>query len=247
LTKAKEVSEKVYLSIIIPAYNEEENIAFTLSKIAEYLKGKEFSYDITVVDDGSGDATVRKALEFKDKLNNFQVIESKPNRGKGFVLKKSMLQAAGEYIMFMDADSSVSIGELDKFLLQLKDGSDIYIASRRISGAEVIMPWQREIAGKVFILLSKFILGLPVNDINCGFKLFRRDAARDVFSRQVMNDWSYDAEILFLSKKYGYKVKEIPVKWVYKATSKVRPLRDAISSFISLMKIRNNEINKKYE
>ena len=241
------MSENIYLSIIIPAYNEEENIAFTLSKVAGYLKEKDFTYEVTVVDDGSQDATVQKALEFKDKMNNFQVIESKPNRGKGFVLKKSMLQANGEYIMFMDADSSVLIEELDKFLPCLNDGNDIYIASRRIPGAEVIMPWQREMAGKVFILLSKLILGLPVNDINCGFKLFRRDVARDVFSEQIMYDWSYDAEILFLSKKHGYKVKEIPVKWVYKDTSKVRPLRDAIGSFVSLMKIRSNNINKRYK
>jgi dolichyl-phosphate beta-glucosyltransferase len=240
------VSEKVYLSIIIPAYNEEENIAFTLSRVAEYLKGKDFSYEVTVIDDGSGDATVRKALEFKDKLNNFRVIESKPNRGKGFVLKKSMLQANGEYVMFMDADSSVSIKELDKFLPQLENGSDIYIASRRIPGASVSMPLKREVAGKVYIFLCKTILNIRVSDINCGFKMFRCDAAKNVFSRQIMYDWSYDAEILFLAEKYGYKIKEIPVEWVYKATSKVRPVRDAVNSFKSLIKIKNNDKNGEY-
>ena len=240
------MSDSVKLSIIIPAYKEEANISSTLVSVSEYLGKKDLSCEVIVVDDGSTDSTVSKALDFSGKLPNFRVIESKPNRGKGYVLKKAMLEAKGEWLMFMDADSSVLVSELDNFLPALTEEYDIYIASRRIPGSDVDMPLKRELFGKIYIALARVVLGLKVSDINCGFKLFSRRAARDAFSRQTMNDWSYDAEVLHIANKAGYKIKEIPVKWVYKDTSKVSPLRDGIKSFWSLLRIKSNELSGKY-
>lgn len=240
------MSDSVKLSIIIPAYKEEANISSTLVSVSEYLGKNDLSCEVIVVDDGSTDSTVSKALDFRGKLPNFRVIESKPNRGKGYVLKKAMLEAEGEWLMFMDADSSVLVSELDNFLPALTEEYDIYIASRRIPGSDVDMPLKRELFGKIYIALARVVLGLKVSDINCGFKLFSRRAARDAFSRQTMNDWSYDAEVLHIANKAGYKIKEIPVKWVYKDTSKVSPLRDGIKSFWSLLRIKSNELSGKY-
>ncbi|MGB3056575.1 MAG: dolichyl-phosphate beta-glucosyltransferase [Candidatus Omnitrophota bacterium] len=240
--------EELFLSVIIPSYNEERNIVSTLSEIAEYLGKKDFSYELILIDDGSEDPTVRSSREFENKISNFQLIESKPNRGKGYVLKKAMMKARGEYVMFMDADNSTSIYELDKFLPYLEEGYDAVIASRRIKGAEVVVPESvlRVLMGNVYILLSRIIFKLRVNDINCGFKAYRRDAARKIFSLQKMNDWSFDTELIFLIHKFGMRVKEVPVKWAHKYTSKVKPFRAGIQSFLSLLKIKLSDLKGDY-
>ncbi len=238
--------EKVFLSVVIPAYNEEMNISDTLGDIKGYLDGKDFTYEVIVIDDGSGDDTVMKARRFRDKLDNLNVIESRPNRGKGYVLKKAIMEARGDYILFMDADNSTSIREMDSFLPLFEKGFDIYIASRRIPGARVSMPASREVMGKVYITLARMLLGVKVSDVNCGFKVFRREAAREVFSRQTMDDWSFDAEVLHIAGKRKYSIREVPVRWVYKDTSKVRPLADALKSFKSLFAIRMKDLKGIY-
>lgn len=235
-----------YLSIIIPAYNEEKNIEGTLSDIEKYLLKKDFEHELILIDDGSIDWTVPKAQDFKGRLKNFSIIESKPNRGKGHVIKKAMLEAKGECVLFMDADNSTSIRELDKFLPVIARDIPIYIASRRISGSRVDVPLSRRVLGFVYIFFSRVILGLRVSDINCGFKIYRREVIREIFSKQLMNDWSFDAEDLFIASKRGYRIKEVPVEWAHKNTSKVRPLKDGINSFISLAKIRANDLAGKY-
>ena len=240
---------EIYLSAIIPAYNEEANISGTLREVAEYLKGKDFTSEVIVVDDGSKDATSQKALEFDQEIDNFRLIESKPNRGKGYVLKKAMLEARGKYLMFMDADNSTSIKELDKFLPYLEEGCDVVIGSRRLKESEVTVPESalRIFMGNVYILLSKTILGARVSDFNCGFKAYRREAAKRIFSLQRMDDWSYDTELIFLIHKMGMKIKEVPVKWAHKYTSKVKPLKAGIDSFLSLIRIKANSIKGVYE
>jgi dolichyl-phosphate beta-glucosyltransferase len=237
----------IYLSIVIPAYNEEKNIEGTLSEIESYLAGKNFTYEVILIDDGSIDWTVMKAREFEGRLNDFRIIESRPNRGKGYVIRKAMLHAKGVHILFMDADNSTPIKELDKFFPVMKDNYGIYIASRRLSGSVVEVPLMRRALGCFYILLARVMLGIEVSDINCGFKIYSPAACQDIFTRQIMDDWSYDAEDLFLAKKYGHKVKEFPVEWKHKDTSKVKPLRDGINSFISLAKIKANDLSGKYK
>ncbi|MBU1084355.1 MAG: dolichyl-phosphate beta-glucosyltransferase [Candidatus Omnitrophota bacterium] len=239
--------ENIFLSLIIPTYNEETNISDTLADVSGYLADKNFNYEVIVSDDGSKDATIKVVEGIKEKPRNLKIIRSEKNRGKGHALRSAVDAAVGEHIMFMDADSAVSISELDKFIPILTDNTDIYIASRRIPGAKLSMPANRNMLGKIYICLANILLGINVNDINCGFKVFKREAAKKVFSRQIMNDWSFDAELIFLSTKYGYKIGEVPIEWVYKDTSKVRPLRDGIKSFISLLKIRANDLRGKYD
>jgi len=240
------MGDNVYLSIVIPAYNEESNIAVTLSDISEYLRQKDFACEVIVADDGSRDNTAKEAEGQKGKFNDFRIIKSTPNRGKGYVLRKAILESRGNYVLFMDADNSTSIYEMDKFIPLLRQDADVYIASRRTSGSEVRVPALRKIMGEVYILLSRLILGIGVSDINCGFKLFTKKAAKDGFSKQVMDDWSFDAEVLFICNKQKFRVVEIPVKWEHRDTSKVRPVKDAVRSFVSLVKIKMNDIKGLY-
>lgn len=240
----------IYLSIVIPAYNEESNLSFTLQDIAGYLKAKDFSYEIIVVDDGSTDKTAKIASGLGHNFDSFTLLKNPANRGKGYSVKRGVLSAKGDYTLFMDADNSTRIDQLDKLMPFLKEGYDVAIASRRVPGAEIetIQPMHRIVLGNIYILLSKLILGTTVEDYNCGFKLFTKEAARKLFLRLTRDDWSFDSELVFLISKFNLKAKEVPVRWYNKAeTSKVRPLRDGINSFLSLVKIRLQAIKKIYD
>ena len=237
--------EKIFLSILIPAYNEQKKLRCTLEDVSEHLKGANYTYEVLIVDDGSKDDTALIAESCKELFTNFRLISNGANRGKGFTVKRGISEAKGEYILFMDADSSTSIKQLDKFM-PFSEDFDICIASRRVKGAKVSMPLSRAILGKIFILLSKAILGIRVHDINCGFKVFRTVAAKDIFSKQVMSGWSFDAEVLFLAGKNGYSIKEIPIEWTYSDDSKVNPVKDGVDSFFGLIAIRMNDLKGIY-
>ncbi len=243
------MQENTFLSIIIPAYNEASNIGATLAEVAEYLKGKDYSYEVIVIDDGSSDDTISTAKEKKNDLNSLRIISSKPNRGKGYVVREAMLDSSGKYVMFMDADNSTSIKELDAFLPYLEEGYDAVIGSRRLKESDVVVPESimRVCLGNIYILLSKIFLGSKVSDFNCGFKAYNRCTARKVFSLQRMKDWSFDTEIIFLLTKFGMKIKEVPVRWAHKADSKVKPLQAGIASFLSLIKIKINDLRGLYQ
>lgn len=242
------MNQDILLTIIIPAYNEEKNIKTTLEEISEYLIKRAFSHEIIVVDDGSTDKTLENTEGCSKLFSNFRIIKNVSNRGKGYSVKRGMISARGEYALFMDADNSTSIYEFDKFLPYLKEGYDAVIASRRLkdSNVEEPQPLLRAKMGLFYIILSKVALGLQVSDFNCGFKAYKKESMRRIFELQRMNDWSFDAELLFLINKYGLKIKEMPVRWVHKSGSKVRPVKDGIKSFISILKIKANDIGHKY-
>jgi dolichyl-phosphate beta-glucosyltransferase len=238
-----EENNALYLSVVVPAYNEEENITATLSDIAQYLKNKNYTYEIIVVDDGSKDKTAELAAAGGKTLPHFTLLRHSPNYGKGYTIKEGMLAARGEFILFMDADNSTRINQIDNFISALSNGYDIAIGSRRIKGAviEEYQPFARRFLGNIYIGLSNLILGTNINDYNCGFKLFKKAAAKAIFEKLTRDDWSFDSELIYLAAKLGYRIKEVPVTWQDKQkTSKVKPFKDGINSFFSLLKIRFN-------
>ena len=237
------------LSIVIPAYNEGPHLSSTLKDIAEYLKTTSYDYEVIVVDDGSTDKTADIATSCSVLFKFFTLLKNSPNQGKGYSVKKGVLAAQGDYILFMDADNSTSIDQLEKLMPGMKHGFDVVMASRRIKGAEVAtsQPIYRILLGNIYILLSKFILQSSVQDYNCGFKLYKRAAAQIIFPKLTMDNWSFDSELIFLISKFNLSAVEVPVKWVDQSkTSKVRPLQDGINSLLSLFAIRLNAIKKIY-
>lgn len=238
----------IFLTVIIPAYNEESNIGKTLSEISGYLAKQAYQYEIIVVDDGSADRTFENAKTCSSLFTNYRVLKNDGNRGKGFSVRRGVLESKGEYILFMDADNSTSIYEFDKFLPYTKEGYGVIIASRRLkdSMVEEPQPLLRAKMGQFYIFLSRLILGLKFSDFNCGFKVYNMKSSRFIFDLQTMNDWSFDVELLFLINKYGIKTREVPVRWVHKSGSKVRPVSDAIKSFFSVLKIKFNDMMRKY-
>ncbi|MFH0732490.1 MAG: dolichyl-phosphate beta-glucosyltransferase [Candidatus Omnitrophota bacterium] len=231
----------MYLSIVIPAYNEEKRIKATLSNIYDFLRAKGFDYEVIVVDDGSADKTVVEAQGsslFTE--GNLCVIKNWINVGKGFSVKRGILATKGEYVLFTDADLSTPIEELDKLLGVMSEGYDIVIGSRSAidSDVRIHQPWYRERMGKVFNAFVKLFLLEEFNDTQCGFKLFKGDAARRLALLLKIDSFCFDVELLYLAKLKGYKVKEAGVVWNNSPQSKVRAVASSVSMFIDLIKIK---------
>lgn len=230
----------IKLSIIIPAYNEALRIAPTIEKIKAFLRAKAYPSEIIVVDDGSSDRTAEIA---SDQLKDFPhlIIQNERNRGKGYSVKTGMLSAKGLYRLFSDADLSTPIEETDRFLDQLEHGGyDCVIGSRDLpdSRVEIHQNWLREIMGKVFNRLARLFSFRSIHDSQCGFKGFRRDAAQKLFALQKLEGFSFDAEIIFLAQKMGYRILETPVTWRNSSQSRVQIFKDPLAMFVDLMRIR---------
>jgi dolichyl-phosphate beta-glucosyltransferase len=236
------------VSLIIPAYNEEKRIGKSLEQIIRFCNAQGYPYEVLVVDDGSRDATVELIRRQFGAHGQLRVIEQPVRGGKGAAVKRGMLEGKGAYLLFSDADLSVPIELLPAFLSRLENSCDIAIGSRRAPGAviEIHQPFFRELMGRVFTWLSNLVLGLRHSDATCGFKGFRRDAAKDLFSRQQLHNWSFDSEILFIARLKGYRVAEIPVSWRNDQATKVCLWKDSIASFLGLLAIRKNRLLGRY-
>lgn len=241
-------NNQIFLSIVIPAYNEEINIVSTLQEIVGYLSGQNYTYEIVVVDDGSKDQTCGLVDNFIKSNNYIKLLKNTVNHGKGYVVRQGMLEAQGKYCLFMDADNSTKIKEIDKAIKALDSGYDVVIASRYIKGSRLDMPQPltRIVLGKIYHFLSLVLIGVTVSDYNCGFKAYKNNVAKHIFSLQRMNGWAFDTELIFLINKFKYRLTEIPVNWQHKKTSKVKPIRDGIKSFFNLISIKVNEAKKLY-
>jgi len=243
-------SNGVYLSVIIPAYNEEKKLPKTLKEIDKYLTSQRFKteYEIIVVNDGSKDKTAKVVEDLKSEIKNLRLIDNKKNRGKGVVVRQGMLEAKGEYRIFTDADNSTSIDQIEEMWPFFKEGYGIVIGSRDVEGAVLNPPQNliRRFVGEGFKILRKLILGLwEIEDTQCGFKCFSKRAAENIFPRCKIDKFAFDPEILILAQKMGYKIKEIPVYWKNDPESKVK-FKSVIKMAIDLLKIRWNIITKKY-
>ncbi len=228
-----------YLSVIIPAYNEEKNIKPTLENVLAYLTAQKFHYEVIVVNDGSSDSTANIVSEFtslnsKVKLNNIE-----ENTGKGWAVKMGMLAAKGRYRLFMDADNSTSIEHFELMKPILESGSEIIIGSRRVRGAKIAVhqTWLRETLGRVFNLAVRTIKGLLYSDTQAGFKVFSNTAAEKIFKLQTLSGWAFDIELLLLAKNLGYEIREVPIIWKNDSNSRVR-FSGMIKMIYDIMRMR---------
>jgi dolichyl-phosphate beta-glucosyltransferase len=237
-----------FLSIVIPAYNEEARLAPTLQKIYEYLRARPYLYELIVVSDGSRDETARVAWGWQPEDCPLTVIDRKENRGKGYTVREGVEKSRGEFVLFSDADLSTPIEELEKLLDFSRQGGDVVIASRNLPDSRILVyqPWHRKIMGKAFSLLVRWLAVPGVSDSQCGFKLFSRKAVESIFPLCRVDGFSFDVEILFLARRLGLKVKEVAVRWVDSPRSTVSPVRDPGRMFLEILKIRWNAWKGRY-
>lgn len=238
-------TNNIFLSIIIPLYNEQNRID-KLAKIYHFLNQQDFSYEVILINDGSYDNTL-KMLKHLSKKVKFNLISYETNMGKGFAVKSGMLAAYGRYRLFTDVDLSTPIEELSKFFPYLRE-YDLVIGSRKMRGANLKKRQSliRENLGKGFTQLSKLVLELDISDFTCGFKCFSKKASKQIFSRQKIDRWGFDSEILFIAKKLGFSIKEIPISWSNDPQTRVRFPQDIIQSFSDLWRIRYHHFRKQY-
>lgn len=232
-------TETPSISVVVPAYNEENRLNSTLHAVYDYLRRHFPRFELLVVDDGSTDRTPAIVQEFAQEHPETQLISYQPNKGKGHAVRTGILQSRYEWVLFSDADLATPIEELANLARKLREGYDIAIASRAVRGATLVIrqPWYREFAGRSFNLLVQLLAVPGIHDTQCGFKLFRQEAAREVFSRCQENGFSFDIEALHVAMRLGYRTAEVPVHWMHREGSKVRLLRDAVRMFLALLRI----------
>ena len=230
-------SKQPHLSIVIPAYNEESRIGPTLRRIEEYLSPKVYPWEVIVVDDGSTDGTVSAAREASPRS---KVLPNDGNRGKGYSVRRGALEARGDVILFSDSDLSAPIEELGKLQKAIAEGADVAIGSRALpdSDIQIHQPFYREGMGKMFNLFVRLLVFPGISDTQCGFKAFTREAAREIFERQILDGFAFDVEILYIARRLGYTVEEVPVIWRNSADTKVGALRHSLQMFLDILKIR---------
>lgn len=231
---------KPFLSLIIPAYNERDRLASTLITIEAYMSSFRKSYEIIIVDDGSSDGMLDMVRQQAKESGTVRLVRYEQNQGKGYAIRQGVAVARGDYIAFSDADLSAPIDELPKLFDAIKDGNDVAICSRAIKGAvlEVRQPLYRELGGKALNLAIRTFAVRGIHDTQCGFKLFRGKAAHDIFKRCFINGWSFDIEALYLARKLGYEIAEVPVKWHHSEGSKIHPFSAGVHMLMDLIKIR---------
>lgn len=232
--------EKPHLAVIVPAYNEEDRIGPTLERINEYLSAQTYTWRVVVVSDGSTDSTVQIVTDFASAHTGFVLDDSQPNHGKGFVVRKGMIEVEAEWLLFSDADLAAPIEEIEKLFPAVEKGAPIAIGSRPLkdSDLEVRQPWYRELAGRMFNLAVQTMAVRGIKDTQCGFKLFRQDVSRDVFSRCKLDGFGFDFEALMIARDLGYEIAEVPIRWSHQEGSKVNMLRDGLRMLSELVKLR---------
>lgn len=236
------------ISCVIPAYNEERRLGATIARVSEYFAASGREYEIIVVDDGSRDATARLAAEHAQLHPQCRLISLGRNRGKGAAVRKGVAGSRGDLVLFSDADLSTPIEEIELLERAILNGSDIAVGSRALPGSriEVHQPRLRELMGKTYNLLIRATLMSGIHDTQCGFKLFRGTVARELFGLARIDDFGFDVEILYLAGMRGYRVTEVPVRWINSPASRVMVFSDSAGMLYDLLRVRAWSLLGKY-
>jgi dolichyl-phosphate beta-glucosyltransferase len=228
------------LSIVVPAYNEEERLPRSLNRLREYYDQQSYSYEVLIVDDGSRDRTSQIVGEFAAAASHFRLIRYDQNRGKGYAVRLGIMEAQGDLILFCDADIATPQEETEKLLQHMKSGADVAIGSRPLKGStlERHQPLYRELLGRSFNKVVQLLAISGIQDTQCGFKMFTNGSAKAVFRRCKLDGFSFDFEALMVARDLGYRIDEVPIRWSHMEGSKVVLLRDGPRMLRDLVKLR---------
>ncbi|MFH1088499.1 MAG: dolichyl-phosphate beta-glucosyltransferase, partial [Patescibacteria group bacterium] len=242
------MSESIFLSVVIPAYNEEKRIGKTLVELRTFLDKQQYLYEVLIINDGSTDETHKIIDAVAQGWPQLKLVSNLVNRGKGAVVRQGVLSALGQYILFSDADNATPIDQIDK-LLPYAEQYPVVIGSRHCTGAKIHIPQARHriILSRLSNLIIRWLAVPGAYDTQCGFKLFQRDTAREIFERVTINRFGFDFEALAIAHHLGYSFKEVGVDWYNDGASKVRAGRDAIRTLWDLLKVRRNLNNEIYQ
>lgn len=237
------------LSIVIPIFNEKNIIKKNLKEVEEYLNVKCIEYEIVLVNDGSNDGTKQIVEEYIKNRTNIKLLNNNYNIGKGAAIKKGVLNSSKNYILFMDADLSTPIGEVDKFIDLLNGDNDILIGIRNshISEAKIERPLIRKIISRLYNIIVNFLFNLQLYDVSCGFKCFSFSSSRILFKKQLIGGWNFDVEIMLMARKKKLRIKEIPVSWTNHLPSRVNIIKDSICSLVNIAKIYFYDLFNEYD
>ncbi len=235
-------------SFILPAYNESERLTTSLPKVLDYVRQQNLRAEVIVVNDGSGDGTADVVRSFVARNPIVRLLENPGNRGKGYSVRNGMLHAQGDVMLFTDSDLSSPITEAGKLFVAIEQGADVAIGSRwlRSELQTERQSWYRQLYGRLFNLGLRVTLGLQYCDTQCGFKAFNRRAAETVFTRQRIEGWGFDPELLFLAEKFKMRTVEVAVQWAHDHGSKINPLRDGLKMGLEMLAIRWNDLRGVY-
>ena len=236
------MSEIPYLSIVVPAYNEALRLPPTLEKLAEFCRDFGRSYEVLVIVERSTDGTLEIAARFAAQQAHFQAVDNEVQRGKGYAVRSGMLRARGEYVFYMDADLSVPLAAVPEFLARFESAprADVLLGNRQHAMSRITrrQTWLRRTMGQTFNRILKTCALASLHDTQCGFKAFRREAAREIFSRQTIDGFAFDVEVLLLAERLGYKIADLPVEWINSPESKVRIVRDSLAMLRDTLRVR---------
>ncbi len=245
----KNEGERLDLSIVIPAYNEERRLPQTLESVITYLQQQSYKYEVIVVDGGSVDRTSQVVKDFQKDQSRLRLIRLPKNKGKGFHVRTGILDSRGRFIIFTDADLSTPIKEVEKLWPLFEEGIDVIIGSRRSAGSRIVEPqnWLRRFMGRTYNRLNKWLGIRDVEDVPCGFKGFQKEAAERIFQATRLNGFSFDAEVLYLTqRKYNLRWRQVPIEWKHSGGSKVHILRDPAAMILDLIKIKLYDLRGLY-
>jgi glycosyltransferase involved in cell wall biosynthesis len=237
------------LSIVVPAYNESARIENALDRVMSCVAERGWDAEVVVVDDGSKDNTAEIVHKWMEHHPRLHLVQNPGNKGKGYSVRNGLLQAAGDIVMFTDADLSAPMEEAERLIAAIEDGADVAIGSRWMDRTRqtIHQPLYRQFFGRCFNWITRTVMGLPFKDTQCGFKAFKRPAAQVIFRLQTIERWGFDPEILFIARKLKYVIREVPVTWGHDERSRMSYLKDGMKMLEDMARIRGNSLAGRYD